>query len=104
MLVHYHNGSRSHTLQDHYENLYAVVSGVKVFFLLPPSDAYRMSMKRYPLAQYKRDAKCGLKLQLKEPPEVTVVPTTLAFSGATSLIVDTYYNMRAAHHAKMSCT
>ena len=86
-------------LQDHYENLYAVVSGMKVFFLLPPSDAYRMSMKRYPLAQYKRDASCRLKLQLKEPPEVRRVLITLATASSTSLIVSTLTPLRA-HHAK----
>ena len=89
-------------LQDHYENLYAVVSGAKVFFLLPPSDAYRMSMRRYPLAQYKRDANCRLELQLKEPREVTIVPSTLGIASATSSVVKTFDHMRP-HHAKTSC-
>ena len=31
---------------DHYENMYAVISGSKRFFLLPPADAWRMRMRR----------------------------------------------------------
>ena len=69
---------RSPVLQDHFENLYAVVSGVKFFYLLPPSDAYRMSMKRYPLAQYERNADRRLELQLKEPAEVNAFPALWA--------------------------
>uniref|UniRef100_A0A7S0S0S7 JmjC domain-containing protein n=1 Tax=Chlamydomonas leiostraca TaxID=1034604 RepID=A0A7S0S0S7_9CHLO len=38
--------------KDHYENLYGVVRGTKVFHLLPPSDIYRMALKRYPAANY----------------------------------------------------
>lgn len=30
---------------DHFENLYAVVRGTKVFHLLPPSDVYRMALR-----------------------------------------------------------
>ena len=31
---------------DHFENLYAVVRGTKVFHLLPPSDVYRMYIRQ----------------------------------------------------------
>ena len=56
-------------MQDHYENLYAVITGVKTFFLLPPSDAYRLSIRRYPVAQYERCSNSRLQLRLKEPKE-----------------------------------
>ena len=36
--------------KDHYENLYAVVTGEKTFTLLPPCDAYRMGLAQYPVA------------------------------------------------------
>ena len=36
--------------KDHYENLYAVVTGEKTFTLLPPCDAYRMHLAHYPVA------------------------------------------------------
>ena len=38
--------------KDHYENLYAVVTGEKTFTLLPPCDAYRMHLAQYPVAAY----------------------------------------------------
>lgn len=38
--------------KDHYENLYAVLRGKKVFHLLPPTDVYRMGLQLYPAAQY----------------------------------------------------
>uniref|UniRef100_A0A7I4D4Y9 JmjC domain-containing protein n=1 Tax=Physcomitrium patens TaxID=3218 RepID=A0A7I4D4Y9_PHYPA len=40
--------------KDHYENLYAVVSGEKHFTLLPPTDVHRMYVKKYPAAHYER--------------------------------------------------
>ena len=36
--------------KDHYENLYAVVTGEKTFTLLPPCDAYRMHLAQYSVA------------------------------------------------------
>lgn len=36
--------------KDHYENLYAVVTGEKTFTLLAPCDAYRMHLAHYPVA------------------------------------------------------
>lgn len=36
--------------KDHYENLYAMISGKKSFRLLPPTDSYRMKQKRFPCA------------------------------------------------------
>lgn len=38
--------------KDHYENLYAVVTGEKHFVLLPPTDVHRMYIREYPAAQY----------------------------------------------------
>lgn len=38
--------------KDHYENLYAVVSGQKHFLLLPPTDVHRMYIQEHPAAQY----------------------------------------------------
>ncbi|KAL9247017.1 hypothetical protein vseg_020489 [Gypsophila vaccaria] len=38
--------------KDHYENLYAVVSGEKHFILLPPTDVHRLYIRPYPAAQY----------------------------------------------------
>lgn len=38
--------------KDHYENLYAVVSGEKHFLLLPPTDVHRMYIRDYPAARY----------------------------------------------------
>lgn len=38
--------------KDHYENLYAVVTGRKHFLLLPPTDVHRMYICDYPAAQY----------------------------------------------------
>lgn len=38
--------------KDHYENLYAVVSGEKHFLLLPPTDVHRLYIRPYPAAHY----------------------------------------------------
>uniref|UniRef100_A0A7S3R0P9 JmjC domain-containing protein n=1 Tax=Dunaliella tertiolecta TaxID=3047 RepID=A0A7S3R0P9_DUNTE len=38
--------------KDHYENMYAVVRGTKIFHLLPPSDLYRMYLRRFPAAKW----------------------------------------------------
>lgn len=38
--------------KDHYENIYAVVTGRKHFLLLPPTDVHRMYIREYPAAQY----------------------------------------------------
>uniref|UniRef100_A0A7N0SWW6 JmjC domain-containing protein n=2 Tax=Kalanchoe fedtschenkoi TaxID=63787 RepID=A0A7N0SWW6_KALFE len=54
--------------KDHYENLYAVVSGEKHFVLLPPTDVHRMYIRSYPAAHYsysKEDRK--FTLELDEP-------------------------------------
>lgn len=62
-------------LQDHYENIYAVVKGQKVFTLLPPSDAYRIYYQCCPVARYKRDEAGTLMLQPVDPPQVRVLDT-----------------------------
>lgn len=38
--------------KDHYENIYAVVSGEKHFLLLPPTDVHRMYIREYLAAEY----------------------------------------------------
>lgn len=38
--------------RDHYENIYAVVCGYKTFRLLPPTDAYRLALRRFPVATF----------------------------------------------------
>jgi len=38
--------------KDHYENLYAVVTGEKHFLVLPPTDVHRLYIRPYPAAQY----------------------------------------------------
>lgn len=38
--------------KDHYENIYAVITGEKHFLLLPPTDVHRMYIREYPAAQY----------------------------------------------------
>ncbi|KAB5540765.1 hypothetical protein DKX38_013739 [Salix brachista] len=54
--------------KDHYENLYAVVSGEKQFLLLPPTDVHRMYIKEYPAAQYSYSSDTGeFRLELEKP-------------------------------------
>ncbi|MED6123277.1 Lysine-specific demethylase jmj32, variant 3 [Stylosanthes scabra] len=52
---------RSHTSfhKDHYENLYAVVSGEKHFILLPPTDVQRLYIREYPAATYTYSSVCS---------------------------------------------
>ena len=38
--------------RDHYENLYVIISGRKSIRLLPPVDAWRMALKKYPHATW----------------------------------------------------
>ncbi|KAL8216505.1 hypothetical protein R6Q57_023342, partial [Mikania cordata] len=55
--------------KDHYENLYAVVTGEKHFVLLPPTDVHRMYIREYPAAQYNYSEETGkFKLELESPP------------------------------------
>ncbi|BDA47612.1 Bifunctional peptidase and (3S)-lysyl hydroxylase JMJD7 [Coccomyxa sp. Obi] len=64
--------------KDHYENIYAVVKGRKVFTLLPPSDVYRLYFQTCQVARYNKDAEGTLVLQPEEPhhevPWATVDP------------------------------
>ncbi len=65
-------------VQDHYENIYAVVKGRKVFTLLPPSDAYRLYIQTCQVARYHKDAAGALVLQPEEPHNVrATVPARL---------------------------
>ncbi|KAL6008647.1 Lysine-specific demethylase jmj32 [Asimina triloba] len=55
--------------KDHYENMYAVVSGEKHFLLLPPTDVHRMYIRRYPAARYSFSQETGeFSLELESPP------------------------------------
>lgn len=55
--------------KDHYENLYAVVTGQKHFLLLPPTDLHRMYIREYPAAQYSYSQATGeFKLEPESPP------------------------------------
>ena len=62
------NRSVSSWHKDPYENLYAVVRGTKVFLLLPPVEAYRLHVQRFPVHEY-AEAGGGLVLLPKDPPE-----------------------------------
>ncbi|PON46753.1 JmjC domain containing protein [Parasponia andersonii] len=54
--------------KDHYENLYAVVTGRKHFILLPPTDVHRMYIRDYPAAQYSYFQDTGeFTLELEKP-------------------------------------
>lgn len=60
--------------KDHYDNIYAVVSGEKHFLLLPPTEHHRLYVRDYPAAHYvaeEEDAggehQMRLKLELDEP-------------------------------------
>lgn len=50
--------------KDHYENLYAVVSGEKHFLILPPTDVHRLYVQQYPAANYSYQRVCEI-LRLK---------------------------------------
>ncbi|KAI4327887.1 hypothetical protein L6164_020298 [Bauhinia variegata] len=54
--------------KDHYENLYAVVTGEKHFLLLPPTDVHRLYIKEYPAANYSYSWVTGeFTLELENP-------------------------------------
>ncbi|KAJ4952436.1 hypothetical protein NE237_029268 [Protea cynaroides] len=54
--------------KDHYENLYAVISGEKHFLLLPPTDVHRMYIRDYPAANYSYSQDTGeFTLELEKP-------------------------------------
>ena len=52
--------------RDHYENIYAVISGTKRFRLLPPSDRYRLHMLDVPAARYQQTSE-GWQLNPEVP-------------------------------------
>ncbi|KAL5807612.1 hypothetical protein ACOSQ4_030345 [Xanthoceras sorbifolium] len=54
--------------KDHYENIYAVVSGQKHFLMLPPTDVHRMYIRQYPAAHYSYSQDGGeFTLELEKP-------------------------------------
>jgi len=67
--------------KDHYENLYAVVTGEKHFTLLPPTDLHRMYIRSYPSAHYVRGRSSELVIEEDRPtamvPWVSVDPFPL---------------------------
>lgn len=62
--------------QDHYENIYAVVRGMKSFMLLPPCDAYRLRIVPYPMANYQHNPSGQLDLVPVGRGEVLLSSTT----------------------------
>ncbi|GLJ12483.1 hypothetical protein SUGI_0191910 [Cryptomeria japonica] len=56
--------------KDHYENLYAVVSGQKHFLLMPPTDVHRMYVRDHPAAHYTISQATGeFSIELDNPPQ-----------------------------------
>lgn len=57
--------------KDHYENLFAVISGSKTFTLLPPADVFRLAIAEYPVARYEAQGSdlrcCTLELKPQSP-------------------------------------
>ncbi|CAH9080738.1 unnamed protein product [Cuscuta epithymum] len=54
--------------KDHYENLYAVITGEKHFLLLPPTDVHRMYIREYAAAQYHYSQESmEFSLELEDP-------------------------------------
>ncbi|CAN6218131.1 unnamed protein product [Urochloa humidicola] len=67
--------------KDHYDNIYAVVSGEKHFLLLPPTEHHRLYIRDYPAAHYvaeeeEKDAEgehqqlMRLKLEMEDPERI----------------------------------
>ncbi|KAH7687073.1 jumonji domain-containing protein 7 [Dioscorea alata] len=55
--------------KDHYENIYAVITGEKHFLLLPPTELHRLYVRPYPAACYSSLSPItdGLRLELEQP-------------------------------------
>ncbi|KAM0935252.1 putative transcription factor & chromatin remodeling &Metalloenzymes JmjC family [Dioscorea sansibarensis] len=55
--------------KDHYENIYAVITGEKHFLLLPPTEVHRLYVRPYPAAFYSSLSPDtdGLRLELEQP-------------------------------------
>lgn len=47
--------------KDHYENIYVVIRGRKIFKLFPPADVFRMQLTKYPVATYQFQSQCDKK-------------------------------------------
>jgi hypothetical protein len=63
--------------KDHYENMYVVLRGTKVFHLLPPTDCYRMALQVQPLAQYVKVSGGCLPWRWLADPAVHASPCSL---------------------------
>lgn len=75
--------------KDHYENLYAVVAGEKVFTLLPPCDSFRMHLQQYPVASYE-DSSNGLQAVLQQDSNVLWSPIEDLADGSSSQDLQQY--------------
>lgn len=75
--------------KDHYENLYAVVAGEKVFTLLPPCDSFRMHLQQYPVACY-ADAVHGLHAVLQKDSSVLWSPIEDLAEGSCEQSIKQY--------------
>eukprot|EP01111_Echinosteliopsis_oligospora_P012917 TRINITY_DN4505_c0_g1_i1.p1 TRINITY_DN4505_c0_g1~~TRINITY_DN4505_c0_g1_i1.p1 ORF type:complete len:277 (+),score=57.40 TRINITY_DN4505_c0_g1_i1:28-858(+) len=58
--------------KDHYENIYCVISGEKIFTLLPPTDLPYLYEREYPCATYHESSKDLFEVKPDEP--VTKIP------------------------------
>eukprot|EP00890_Picochlorum_soloecismus_P005897 jgi/Picsp_1/6308/NSC_03657-R1_jmjc domain-containing protein 7-like len=58
--------------RDHFENIYVVVRGCKIVRLLPPTESYRMKLKRYPVATFEEAGAGGLVLNRNADNEVVL--------------------------------
>ena len=53
---------------DHYENVYAVIAGEKIFTLLPPCDSRLLRRRRCPVGRFERGDNGGWHVALESPP------------------------------------
>ncbi|GLJ23595.1 hypothetical protein SUGI_0446840 [Cryptomeria japonica] len=78
--------------KDHYENLYAVVSGKKHFLLMPPTDVHRMYVWDHPAAHYTisqaSEEEATLNLNAMNKLQGVKKPWTLSFSFGNKFLQD----------------
>jgi peptidyl-lysine (3S)-dioxygenase / protease len=81
--------ARSHTSyhKDHYENLYAVITGEKHFLLLPPTEVHRLYVWNYPAAHYIASSKVFLNFLF-----------TLQDFNLFNLSLNSFYSFFFNHH------
>jgi jumonji domain-containing protein 7 len=60
--------------RDHYENVYCVVRGIKVFHLLPPCDGRLLGYREAPAAKFTSSTRRGyLRCRARDAEETRVV-------------------------------